>query len=66
MTPSSRFICPRCHSPLDPHSMDSASSNDAQLRICPNCDEPVVLTTQSTALPAAIAAPPVFAENAAR
>ena len=38
-----RFICPHCHSPLDPHSMDQASSGDAQLRVCPNCDEPVVL-----------------------
>lgn len=38
-----RFICPHCHSPLDPNSMELASSNDAQLRVCPNCDEPVVL-----------------------
>lgn len=38
-----RFICPHCHSPLDPCSMDQASSGDAQLRVCPNCDEPVVL-----------------------
>ena len=39
-----RFICPHCHSPLDPQTMDQASSALTQLRICPNCDEPVVLT----------------------
>ena len=38
-----RFICPHCLSPLDPYSMEQASSRDAQLRVCPNCDEPVVL-----------------------
>ena len=42
MTP--RFICPHCHSPLDPLTMDAASTADARLRICPDCDEPIVLT----------------------
>ena len=44
-----RFICPHCHSPLDPYSMEQASSRDAQLRVCPNCDEPVVLQPLATA-----------------
>ena len=38
-----RFICPRCHSPLDPRTMDAASTANARLRICPDCDEPIVL-----------------------
>ena len=41
---TARFICPHCHSPLDPLTMDAASTADARLRICPDCDEPVVLT----------------------
>ena len=38
-----RFICPHCHSPLDPRTMDQAGDAQSQLRVCPNCDEPVVL-----------------------
>ena len=66
MMPSSRFICPHCHSPLDPHSMDTASSNDAQLRICPNCDEPVVLALGAALPTSGAASSPRLAENAAR
>ena len=55
MTP--RFICPHCHSPLDPNSMELASCSDVQLRVCPNCDEPVVLQPNATpAMPATLAA----------
>ena len=61
-----RFICPHCHSPLDPLTMDNASTAKARLRICPNCDEPIVRAV--TAAPAQsrawISAP--RAENAAR
>ncbi len=38
-----RFICPHCHSPVDPASMDSAASPDAYYRICPVCDEAVLV-----------------------
>lgn len=41
MTP--RFICPHCHSPVAPSAMEIATSADAQYRICPECDEPIVL-----------------------
>ena len=41
MTP--RFICPHCHSPVAPVDMEIAHSADAQYRVCPVCDEPVVL-----------------------
>lgn len=64
MTP--RFICPHCHSPLDPLTMDAASTRGAQLRICPDCDEPIVLALNP--VPAARNAPPFaqLAENATR
>ena len=55
MTP--RFICPHCHSPLDPLTMDAANTADARLRICPNCDEPIVLTF--AAQPTRTLSPPV-------
>lgn len=65
---TTRFICPRCHSPIDPLTMDCASSCNTQLRICPNCDEPVVLAVGSAAQPAraGAAASTRIAENAAR
>lgn len=53
MTP--RIICPHCHRPIDPQTLDYASSNSAQFRICPACDEPIVLalTLAITELPPA-------------
>lgn len=41
MTP--RIICPHCHSPIDPLTLEMAFSAEAQYRICPECDEPIVL-----------------------
>ena len=41
---SPRFICPHCHNSIDPLTLDAAHSADAQYRICPECDEPVVLS----------------------
>ncbi len=38
-----RFICPHCHSPVDPQVMDMASADDVIFRICPFCDGPVLL-----------------------
>jgi hypothetical protein len=38
-----RFICPHCHSPVDPQTMDAASTDDVVFRICPFCDGPVLL-----------------------
>ena len=63
---TARFICPHCHSPLDPQTMDAASSDHARLRICPDCDEPIVLAIN--AAPARASAPAIArqAENAAR
>jgi RNase P subunit RPR2 len=63
---TARIICPHCHSPLDPHTMDAASTAEVRLRICPECDEPIVLAT--TVRPRCSAAPAIapFAENAAQ
>ena len=38
-----RFICPHCHSPIDPAAMELASSERAYYRICPVCDEAVLV-----------------------
>jgi 2-keto-3-deoxy-6-phosphogluconate aldolase len=59
-----RFICPHCHSPLDPQTMDAASTAGARLCICPECDEPIVLAIN--AMPGHAAAPAVarLSENA--
>ena len=43
-----RFICPHCHSPIDPLAMDAASNGRAEYRICPVCDGPVVLALPDT------------------
>lgn len=42
-----RFNCPHCHASVDPASMDSASSDLADYRICPVCDEAVVVGMRS-------------------
>jgi len=40
---SPRFICPHCHNSIDPLTLDVALSAEGQYRICPECDEAVVL-----------------------
>ena len=44
-----RFICPHCHSPVDPLMMDVVIDERATSRICPECDEPIVVATTSVA-----------------
>lgn len=41
MTP--RIICPHCHCPIDPQSLEAAVGAGVCYRICPECDEPIVL-----------------------
>ena len=63
---TARFICPHCHRPLDPLTMDTANATNVRLRICPDCDEPIVLAvTAAPALTVARGLTPL-AENAAR
>ena len=42
------FICPHCHIPVDPSLMERAFSANAEYRICPECDEPVVVADKAT------------------
>ena len=44
-----RFICPHCHSSIDPLDFEIADSTKVQYRICPECDDPFVLSTNDTA-----------------
>ena len=39
-----RFICPHGHSPIDPLTLEVADSVYAPCRVCPECDDPIVLT----------------------
>ena len=39
-----RFICPHCHHSIDPCTFEVADGANAQYRICPACDAPVVLS----------------------
>ncbi len=41
MTP--RIICPHCHCAIDPLTLETAVSAQAQYRICPECDGPIVV-----------------------
>ena len=61
-----RFICPHCHSPLDPLTMDKVSTANARLRICPDCDEPIVLAVTVVPAQAVARFSTPLAENAAR
>ena len=44
-----RFICPHCHSPVDPLMMDVVIDERATSRMCPECDEPIVVATAPVA-----------------
>ena len=47
---SARIICPHCRCPIDPRTLESAVSAtnaanaEVQYRICPECDEAIVLS----------------------
>ena len=41
MTP--RIICPHCHRPIDPLTLEEAVSNGAHFLICPECDDLIAL-----------------------
>lgn len=42
------ILCPHCHTPVDPASMDTAHSRAGDWRICPACDEPVLFEAAPT------------------
>ena len=37
------FICPYCHSPIDPGRMEIILEDFGEYRVCPECDTPVAL-----------------------
>ncbi|MEI7613653.1 MAG: hypothetical protein WCK63_12135 [Betaproteobacteria bacterium] len=41
-----RFICPHCHSSIDPLDFEVADSSKMQYRICPECDDLIVLSAK--------------------
>jgi len=45
---TARFICPHCHTPVNPHAMERAYSDLAEYRICPLCDEAVFFALRDT------------------
>ncbi len=44
-----RFICPHCHSSIDPLDFEVARSSTQQYRICPECDDLIVLSATDEA-----------------
>ena len=46
MTP--RIICPHCHRPIDPLTLEVAESAEAHYRICPECDEFIVMSVSDS------------------
>lgn len=44
---SPRFICPHCHRSIDPLTLELAASDEAQYRICTECDSPIVLSIET-------------------
>jgi uncharacterized protein YlaI len=52
MTP--RIICPHCHSPIDPLTLEDAVSAGTRYVICPECDDPIAVPADSaSAIPPA-------------
>jgi hypothetical protein len=41
-----RFICPHCHSPADPLTLEDANDAKAQVRICTECDGLIVVSAR--------------------
>ena len=58
--PSPRFRCPHCHASVDPAQMELATSRIGELRICPECDEPIPLGERPGPLPEKVDAPVQF------
>ena len=54
-----RFICPHCHNSLDPLTLEAADSAEAQYRVCPDCDCPIVFSVNGKDAEDSIPAPVV-------
>lgn len=54
--PATRFRCPHCHASVDAARLEHARAPVGELRVCPECDEPVLVeakhgTAGATAAP---------------
>ena len=43
-----RFICPHCHSSIDPLTMEAGDGMGGRYRICPDCDQPILLAGEES------------------
>ena len=43
-----RFICPHCHTPIDPLALDAAVCACMPCRVCPECDGLIPLYVEPT------------------
>ncbi len=59
-----RFICPHCHSSIDPLDFEIAHSASQQYLICPECDDAFVLPATGTTIEEVPLAPLVEARPA--
>jgi len=46
-----RFICPHCHTPIDPIRMEPARHGVQEYRICPECDEAIAVAVVANESP---------------
>ena len=44
-----RIICPHCHRPIDPTTLEDAICANTRYLICPECDDPIVLAADTIA-----------------
>ena len=54
MTP--RIICPHCHHPIDPLTLEDAVGGEAHYLICPECDDPIAVPADSASASAMVSA----------
>ena len=48
MTP--RIICPHCHHPIDPLTLEDAIGGEAHYLICPECDDLIAVPADSASV----------------
>jgi hypothetical protein len=53
--PTRPILCPHCHTPVEPGSMDTARSPAGDWWICPACDEPVLFHAREEVRPTLLA-----------
>lgn len=54
MTP--RIICPHCHHPIDPLTLEDAIGGEAHYLICPECDDLIAVPADSVSASASASA----------